>query len=76
MPIFQYFLVHNFPNQYFQKTISQLIYIFQGGSLEVSNMKIFFFRFFSSKGPPFDFQNLKTQMITSIFDLEKNWNML
>ena len=30
----------------------------------------------SSKGPPFDFKNLKTQMIASIFDLEKNRNML
>ena len=29
MPFFQYFLVHNFPkNQYFQKPISLLIYIF------------------------------------------------
>merc|ERR1712219_87080 len=38
-------------------------------------MKINFFRFFSPKGPPFDFKNLKTQMIGSIFDLEKNRNM-
>ena len=77
MPIFWYFLVHNFPkNQYIQKPISLPFYIFQGGSFKVSNIKIYFFQIFSPKGPPFDFKNLKTQMIASIFDLEKNQDML
>ena len=40
--IFQYFLVYNFhKNQYFQKPISLLIYIFQGSSFEVSDMIIY-----------------------------------
>ena len=53
MPIFRYFLVHNFSkNQYFYKPISLPIYIFQGGSFEVSNMKIYFFHIFFTKGSP------------------------
>ena len=59
MPIFRCFLVHKFPkNKYFQKPISLLNYIFQGGSFEVSNMKIYFFSSFFTKGSPLWF--LKT----------------
>ena len=59
MPIFRYFLVHNFPkNQYFYKPISLPIYIFQGGSFEVSNVQIHFFQIFFTKGSPLWF--LKT----------------
>ena len=48
---------------------------FKAVLLRYQTWKSIFFRFFSPKGPPFDFKNLKTQMIGSIFDLEKNRNM-
>ena len=56
-------LVHNFhKNQYFQNPISLSIYIFQGGSFEVSNIKIYFFHiFFHQRVPPLIFQNFKTK---------------
>ena len=53
LSIFRYFLVHNFhKNQYFQKPISLPIYIFQGGSFDVSNIKIYFFQIFFIQGSP------------------------
>merc|ERR1712240_456797 len=48
---------------------------FKAVLLRYQTRKSIFFRFFSPKGPPFDFKNLKIQMIASIFDLEKNRNM-
>ena len=51
--VFWYFLVHNFhKDQYFQKAISFSIYIFQGGSFDVSNIKIYFFQIFFIQGSP------------------------
>ena len=59
LSIFRYFLVHNFhKNQYFQKPISLPSYIFQGGSFDVSNIKIYFFQIFFIQGSPLWF--LKT----------------
>ena len=53
LAIFRYLFNHNFPkNQYFQKPISLPIYIFQSGSFEVSNIKIYFFQIFFIKGSP------------------------
>ena len=59
LSIIRYFLAHNFhKNQYFQKTISLPSYIFQGGSFDVSNIKIYFFQIFFIQGSPLWF--LKT----------------
>ena len=76
MPIFRCFLVHKFPkNKYFQKPISLLNYIFQGGSFEVSNMKIyFFFIFFHQRVPPLVFENFDRKWEIDHKCQEKNKN--
>ena len=73
--IFQYFLVHNFhKNQYFQNPISLSIYIFQGSSFEVSNIKIYVFQIFFIQGSPFGFWKLLLKIWNQPWVSGKNKN--
>ena len=69
MPIFRYFLVHNFhKNQYIFKN---RFHIFQGGSFEVSNIKIYFFH---PRVPPLVLENFDRKWEINLKCQEKNKN--